>query len=671
MIVPGLLSYSFLAVSEGKREYKAVALITAMAFIVGATRSVTVGIALFRPDFDAAHRWATAYEISFLGFFPLIPYLLETFLPPNNPKRSLFHKKLITAGTLLAAVFSAVLLFFPQYYIQPHALEDLPHPVTLGGGVFGPVYYIMSGVFLALLLYTAVMVIYIRLRDRQNDFLTTLAGGLTFSIIVGFNVLYSVFTKRYVFDESLYSYSRLLLSLTVFALTAIVAMAQKTSGEAKEVERDRAAVKKSRDELAKVAYRDEMTGYGNRQALFRDFKEKCAPPNKLIIIDIDGLSFVNAYHGYDVGDALIRRVGTLCHQARPKYSHLYRINADTFALVAACSEDDAEEMASRILAGTRSLVLPGAEGSKFTCSIGVATAGEGLGWDTWLNRANSALAKAKLSKDRYIIFDPVLHEDENRRHEIVDGLRRSLDESGFNLLYQPIINADKSIIGAEALIRWIHPRLGPVGPDEFIPIAEATGLISRITQFVVGQAATDFHNMDGPLTDLMVNINLSGRDVTDRLLYKNLERIIRDSGIGDKRIGFEVTETDLVADWEMSIANLRKLKDRGYSIALDDFGTGYSSLSYINEMPLDKLKVDRTFIADIPMHERKIALLDSIIQMGANLKLDMIFEGVENDEQLTFLKNHNCRGFQGYLFAPPMEKDQFKSWAEGWIKTAV
>jgi EAL domain-containing protein (putative c-di-GMP-specific phosphodiesterase class I) len=188
---------------------------------------------------------------------------------------------------------------------------------------------------------------------------------------------------------------------------------------------------------------------------------------------------------------------------------------------------------------------------------------------------------------------------------------------------------------------------------------------------VVAQSVIDFQKMEGPLTRLLININLSGRDVTDRLLCQNIERIVNDNGLGDKQLGFEVTETDLVADWETSITNLRKLKDGGYSIALDDFGTGYSSLNYINEMPLDKLKIDRTFIADIPNHERKIALLDSIIQMGSNLKLDMIFEGVEREDQLSFLKKHDCRIFQGYLFAPPMEKTVFRSWADNWTAKAV
>ena len=185
-------------------------------------------------------------------------------------------------------------------------------------------------------------------------------------------------------------------------------------------------------------------------------------------------------------------------------------------------------------------------------------------------------------------------------------------------------------------------------------------MISRITRFLIRQTLDDFCDINPIGKDWRVNVNLSGRDLMDDKLGRFIDEISRDYPSCMDLLGFEVTETELLEDWARTRLTLNGLKDRGFSIVLDDFGTGYSSLSYLNFLPLDKLKVDRSFVADIPDDRRKAILLDAIIDLARRLNLDLVVEGVESRKQLDYLVNRNCRQFQGYFFAPPLTIDEFR-----------
>ena len=659
MMVPGFVSYGVLYALEKKRENLAVFLFTGVMLCVGVSRTVSLFIAYTRPDLVASYRWNLVYEACLLFFFPAIPFFLSSILtlgPTGKRINRAFHR----TGWLLALVFLLVILIDPSSYLQPLPTEGLPHPMLMGRGVFRPASYV-SMTFLFLYVFYTLAISFSTWKQRSgNSYMTILVVGLVVSIMMLLGEFFEVYTGRYPSPFPKYAFPRTLTALSVFTLTAMISMTQKTAAEARETARDRAEVKKKRDELAMVAYYDAMTGYKNRSALFLDIQRNCTPPFHILLADIDNLAYVNGYHGYDAGDSLIRSVGRVCERLKATDAELYRIDADAFAVLARGTMLDMEALAAEILLHIRDIVVPGADDVRFTASIGVAGAENGITPETWLNRVNTALERAKKGRNRFVTFDPELHEDERRRQEIISGMRRSLDESGFRMFYQPIVTHDLRTVGAEALVRWEHPRLGPVGPEEFIPLAEGTGLITRLTRFVIEAALDDFCGDASMCLDMRVNINLSGRDVADRNLLTGLKTLSDGRGCG--MLGFEVTETDMIADKEQSVRNLFALRDAGYTVALDDFGTGYSSLSYLNDLPLDKLKIDRTFIANLPDDTRKSVLLDAIIRLGRDLDLDLIVEGVENERQFEFLKKRDCRYFQGFFFAPPMAVDDFRKW---------
>lgn len=662
-MLPSFLSYGVSVITERKQESISVFLITCVMLAAGISRTIGVLIAILRPDFQATYHWTLAYEASLLFFFPTIPFFLKSILVPGKREKR-FHSRMIVLGGILAGIFMLVILIRPESYHRALPIDQIADPVEMGRGDYVLAGYIAMILLFGFSLYALVSAILAWNRAEGQPYFTSLIIGMSITIILVAGEFYQVFTGNYLDPFPRYVVPRTLVAMTVFSVTAIISMTQKASADAKEVDRDRNEAKRSRDELAKVAYTDEMTGLLNRPAMFRDAAEKHSPSRWMLVVDIDNLAFINSYLGYTVGDNLIREVSQICASSAPMDAQVYRVNADIFAIIMTGNGDKAVGICKHILTRIRELEIHNSDNDHFTASIGIAAAESDLKWDEWINRANTALERAKLGRDRYIVFNPELHNDEKRRQDIIVGMRRSLDDSGFRLVYQPIVTGDGNLIGAEALARWEHPDLGPISPDEFIPLAEATGLITRLTLFVVRRSIEDFCGLSNQCTDMKVSINLSGRDLTDPNLLQNLDAIVMENPGAESLLGFEVTETDLIADKEVSFGNLSALRNRGYSISLDDFGTGYSSLSYLSELPLDRLKVDRSFIVDLPGDTRRATLLDAIIRLGDDLNLELIVEGVENEDQLQFLITRDCRLFQGYHFAAPMSIEAFRKWSK-------
>jgi len=662
MMIPGFISYTFMYFMDRKLENLSVMLFTAAGILTGLTRTVTVGIALISSDYNAAVLWNRAYETSLMLFLPLIVFFLDQIISSPGKRLLSWHKWFGWIGAGLTAVFSFFIWFYPDAYVLPEPADELLSLTQMGRGPFRPLGVVSLFVLSLYILYAFAYSLYVRVKRRDVPYLTTLTFGLVFCISIIFVVYYAQITGEYpgIFPD--YSFSRLLAALTLFSITAVIAMSQKSIHDARKVEKDRHLLQKSRDALARVAYYDKMTGLLNRQAMFRDIQQKYGKKRTLLFLDIDNLSYINSFQGYDAGDMVIRSVAGICRDLVTV--DLYRINADVFAFFLDEDVSRSEELALELLSRIREVRLEFIGDFDLTASIGIAGRHVSNNWDSWIARTNTALDIAKQTRNCFITFNPALHEDEKRRYRIIEGMRKSLDESGFSLRYQPVVKADGRPVGAEALVRWEHPVIGIVSPEEFIPLAEATGLVSRITEFVIRQSVEDFRYDKCMCDDWRININLSGKDLINQNLGKKLDIIFSDYEKDRTFFGFEVTETELISNWELTKSNLNGLRDRGFTISLDDFGTGYSSLSYLNMLPLDKLKIDRSFIADIPGNKRNEMLLDTIIRLGKNLNLDLVVEGIEKEEQLKYLREQKCSFFQGYYFSRPLKIEEFRTWSD-------
>jgi diguanylate cyclase (GGDEF)-like protein len=381
----------------------------------------------------------------------------------------------------------------------------------------------------------------------------------------------------------------------------------------------------------------------------------------LLFIDLDGFKDVNDNMGHRVGDDLLRSVATRFSSTLRKSDTVARLGGDEFVvLVEGLSLAAGPELVAERLLKMLSEPFRLDERNEspvsvsISASIGIA-AGVRESSEELFRDADVALYRAKeAGKNCYVMFESemnIMHS----RHELEMDLQAAIGTDQFFLNYQPIFNlSDMTAIGVEALMRWNHPTRGAVRPDEFIPPLEASGLIIPVGRWVVKEACRQGMRWREAGRDLKVSINASARQLDADTLVDDVRSALRESGFPPDMLIIEITETCLMRDAKGTLQQLRALKALGVRIAIDDFGTGYSSLAYLQQFPIDSLKIDRSFIADMGKSAESDTLIRTLIQLGKALNLETLAEGIEEDDQLAQLRGEKCDVGQGYLFARPV-----------------
>lgn len=409
---------------------------------------------------------------------------------------------------------------------------------------------------------------------------------------------------------------------------------------------------------------DPLTGLPNRQ-LFMDRlaqavsrAERDSGSLALFCFDLDGFKKVNESYGHDAGDQLIEMIAERLQGCVNKTDTVARIGGDEFAVIVDAIEHKTD-LANIAQALTDVMTRPFSLGGHrviVSSSLGIAVYPEaGETSDTLLKNADLAKQKAKTMEGCAYRFynDQINVEAMSQLYREAD-LRRGLRRHEFELYYQPrIALSTGSIIGMEALIRWRHPVRGLVMPDDFIPLAEETGLISPIGYWVVRQACADIKAMDEMgLQPLDVAVNLSFKQFQDEKFLENTTEIIFSSGIDPKRLEFELTETAIMANAEEAHRCMRSLNRLGPTFSLDDFGTGYSSFAHIQRLPINSLKVDRSFIKNVTENSEDAMIVKAMINLAHSLNMTVVAEGAETAAQMHFLRSNNCDQVQGFYFSP-------------------
>ena len=434
---------------------------------------------------------------------------------------------------------------------------------------------------------------------------------------------------------------------------------------------DRADEKTKADErIEYLASHDSLTNLPNREmfnGLLRrtiDAAERYRRSFAVLFIDLDRFKVINDSLGHDAGDMLLVEVGGRLRNALRSSDVVARLGGDEFVVILeeAAERHDVERIAGELLSVlSQPLQLSGHE-CHTTASIGIAMyPSDGADMQTLTKNADMAMYLAKEDgKNGFRFFTKEIKAQSIERLTLESALRRALERDQFSLHYQPKVDmASGQITGVEALLRWNHPELGLVSPGQFIPLAEETGLIVPIGRWVLGEAcAQNMAWQRRGLRPVTMAVNLSPRQFADANLLHDVDEALLASGMSAVLLQLEVTESMVMRNVSRAIKVLDAVQSRGIRLAIDDFGTGYSSMSLMKQFPIDTIKIDRSFVRDLPNDSEDQAIAQAIISMGKALGMTVIAEGVETVEQQTFLRNHACDEMQGFLFSKPLPPRQ-------------
>lgn len=385
----------------------------------------------------------------------------------------------------------------------------------------------------------------------------------------------------------------------------------------------------------------------------------------VMFIDLDRFKIINDSLGHDFGDLLLKHIAHLIDTCVEPDHTVGRIGGDEFIILLPKIQDgnEAIQLAEKITnAINRPITISGYE-VHITCSIGIAiypTDGEDA--ETLIKHADIAMYRVKeLGRNNFSIYSPLEKDSTYEQLIFENDLRKALERNEFTVYYQPKVNIQSGkISGIEALVRWIHPEKGIIPPGKFISIAEETGLIIQIGEFVLRTACKQVVEWQkNGIQPVIVSVNLSTKQFLQTNLVKMVEDILHESGLDPSLLELEITES-MTVDFNQAITTLNHLKQLGIQISVDDFGTGYSSLNYLRMLPIDRLKIDRSFISDITTNAENAAIVSTILNMAYNLKLDVIAEGVEEENQVDFLQKINCDEVQGYYFGHPLPANELE-----------
>jgi diguanylate cyclase (GGDEF)-like protein len=426
---------------------------------------------------------------------------------------------------------------------------------------------------------------------------------------------------------------------------------------------DRTHRKRAEAQIARLVHHDLLTGLPNRAAftacIDATIETAARDGNSfaMMCLDFDRFKEVNDVYGHATGDELLRQL-SIRLQAAAGGAFVARLSGDEFVVIATDGEQPAaaEDMADRLLAAVNEAIDVNGHSVSVGLSIGVAIFPvDGSNSAALVSNADAALYRAKAEgRGTFRFFEADMDQRLRERRALQQDLRSAIERGELALYYQPQARISGEIIGFEALVRWHHPQHGIISPNTFIPLAEESGVIVEMGEWIMREACREAASWPKPL---QIAVNLSPVQFRGGDLPRLVHAVLLETGLPPSRLELEITEGVLIDDFSRAVGTLRRLKALGVRIAMDDFGTGYSSLSYLQSFPFDKIKIDKSFISNLGCNAQSVTIVRAVIGLARGLELPVLAEGVETKEQLAFLANESCDEIQGYLIGRPLPID--------------
>ncbi|MFP4534557.1 MAG: putative bifunctional diguanylate cyclase/phosphodiesterase [Spirochaetaceae bacterium] len=612
-------------------------------------------------------------ELSF-QLYRLEQLSLAWLLPPGLyflrhivavPRKARRFQRCMERGTLAFALgLTLVAFLWPDLFVsvERETLRAAELQIYHGHGAPGPLFDLRDFVIGVVLIHVLLLVFWVRAsstyRLRQSAWLV---GSLILAVCVGGLSLAEHFLGVNMDTELTAGIDTSLLALSLFALGAMVDIVRSFLGKVKMLDRVREALSKKQQAMEEYLYSDLLTGLPNRESFYRDLEERLeqGPEDAragIVFMDIDDFQGLNESFGTRTVDRLIAEAAKIVRSVESGSVTAYRTGTDEFALLVrgAVGPDRPTAMARRI----QSSLLTGfdVEGRRHSCgvSIGILMIPQD-GDDVHAIGKNgySAVRRAKQQRNSIVTYDESMRLEAESKLRLVSELRQSIGAKEFYMVYQPLVGREPGRLRGEALLRWNHPRGEHVSPSRFIRAAEDAGLVQHLGSRSMEILADDLRELSCAGVDMEVSFNLSAQQFSEPGFCKRLAGILGESGYPFANIVLEITESAFVERMQRVREGLEYLHSLGLRVAVDDFGTGYSSLSYLRDLPVDRLKVDRSFVERLPGDERSLALLKVVRETCSLFGLEMVVEGVEREEQLNELRTIAPDIYQGFLFGRP------------------
>ena len=444
------------------------------------------------------------------------------------------------------------------------------------------------------------------------------------------------------------------------------------------VQYDITEIKGYQEELEHQANHDALTGLANRNLLKDRLKQELALAHRykrhfsLTLIDLDNFKLINDSLGHEIGDRLLKIAAQRLADCVQEGDTVARLGGDEFVLLIAEQEQEQEEgvyrTVKRVMAAISQPFLLDQREFKITCSIGIASfPRDGQDADTLLRNADTAMYRAKdLGRNNFQLYSSEMNADLGERLTLETDLWNAVERNELVLHYQPKVELKTGrIVGMEALLRWRHPTKGMIPPGKFIPVAEASSLITEIGSWVIHEACSKNKAwQDADLRAVPIAVNISARQLHDKDLVETIRTALQTTRLRPEHLEIELTESAVMMHADDAINTMARLRGMDVRISLDDFGTGYSSLSHLKRLPVTGLKIDQSFVRDLAFDPDDAAIVRAIVAVAHELMLDVTAEGVETIEQAEFLKAHGCSEAQGYYFARPVPADEMRALLE-------
>ncbi len=466
--------------------------------------------------------------------------------------------------------------------------------------------------------------------------------------------------------------------------TSVAAALKSNKVAFKQLKEEIEARKNVEEQLVQQARYDVLTGLANR-ALLREVLIRALAKirrNKntfaLFFLDLDRFKDINDTMGHDAGDILLKSVAGRLTSRMRENDLVARLGGDEFSIfIDECKPEDAARIARSILDTLAPFHKLGSNEVFVSSSIGIAMCPEaGDDPESIFKSADTAMYHAKkMGRNNFQFFSPLLYSETMDRIHLESDMRLALKHKEFTLFYQPKVDMEDRVVGLEALIRWKHNKLGMISPDKFISVAEKTGMITSISEWVLYTACMkirewqEYFGLSSMSATVAVNISL--KELKQESILNTIQETLSATGVDPRYLEIELTESSIMDDPKATIDLLEKIHQLGIRISVDDFGTGYSSLSYLKRLPIDAIKIDMSFVKGIGKDQNDEEIIKVIINLANSLGLQSIAEGVETEEQINFLKEHNCDHMQGYYFSRPLPSEDAKQYLMDRLQKAI